>query len=98
MILSHADDDHATGLVKELKRHPVRNLWMNRPWLHAQDVVNKFHANYTVQGLTAKMRQLHPYLVDMEQIANQKGIPVREAFQGTQIGSFWVMAPTRERY
>jgi hypothetical protein len=98
MILSHADDDHATGLVEVLKRHPVRNLWMNRPWLYAQEVIDRFHPNYTVQGLTAKMRELHPYLVEMEKIANQKMIPVREAFQDTQIGSFWVMAPSRERY
>jgi beta-lactamase superfamily II metal-dependent hydrolase len=98
MILSHADDDHATGLVDVLKRHPVRNLWMNRPWLYAEEVINKFHPNYTVQGLTQKMRDLHPYLVEMEQTATQKRIPVREAFQGTQVGSFWVMAPTRERY
>jgi hypothetical protein len=34
----------------------------------------------------------------MEQIANQTKIPIGEAFQGTQIGSFWVMAPSRERY
>jgi beta-lactamase superfamily II metal-dependent hydrolase len=98
MILSHADDDHATGLVEVLKRHPVRNLWMNRPWLYAQEVIDKFHPNYTVQGLADKMRELHPYLVEMEQIADEKNIPVWEAFQGTQIGSFWVMAPSRERY
>ena len=98
MILSHADEDHVTGLVEVLKRHPVRNLWMNRPWLYAQEVIDKFHPNYTVEGLTAKMRELHPYLVEMEKIANEKGIPVREAFQGTQIGSCWIMAPSRERY
>ena len=45
MILSRADDDHATGLVEVLKRHPVRNLWMNRPWLYAQEVIDNFHAN-----------------------------------------------------
>jgi hypothetical protein len=56
---------------------------MNRPWLYAQEVIDKFHANYMVQGLTAKMRELHPYLVEMEQIAYQKKIPVRDAFQGT---------------
>lgn len=98
MILSHADDDHATGLVEVLKRHSVRNLWMNRPWLYAKEVIDKFHPNYTVEGLTAKMRELHPYLVEMEKIANQKNIPVREAFRGTQIGDFWVLAPSRERY
>jgi beta-lactamase superfamily II metal-dependent hydrolase len=98
MILSHADDDHATGLVEVLKRHPVRNLWMNRPWRSANQVVDKFHGNYTVSGLINKMRELHPYLVEMGQIAAQKGVPVREAFQGTQIGSFWVMAPSQERY
>ena len=98
MILSHADDDHATGLVEVLRRHPVRNLWMNRPWLFAQEVIDKFHPNFTVEGLARRMRELHPYLIEMEGIANEKRIPIHDAFQGTQIGSFWVMAPTRERY
>jgi beta-lactamase superfamily II metal-dependent hydrolase len=30
MVLSHADDDHATGLIKVFERFPVTHLWMNQ--------------------------------------------------------------------
>jgi hypothetical protein len=85
-------------LVEVLKNHVVHNLWMNMPWLYADEVVHNFHANYTVDGLVRRMRELHPYLVELEAIATRRKIPVRAAFQGTQIGSFTVLAPSRERY
>jgi glyoxylase-like metal-dependent hydrolase (beta-lactamase superfamily II) len=31
VVLSHADDDHATGLAKVVERFLVKNIWMNRP-------------------------------------------------------------------
>src|SRR5674476_1706736 len=47
MTLSHADNDHATGLIKVFERFPVTHLWMNRPWRHVREVVQHFHGNYT---------------------------------------------------
>jgi beta-lactamase superfamily II metal-dependent hydrolase len=98
MILTHADDDHATGLVEVLRNHVVHNLWMNLPWLYADKVVHNFHGNYTVEGLVNKMRELHPKLVELEDIATKRQIPIHAAFKGTQIGSFVILAPSRERY
>jgi len=43
MVLTHADNDHATGLVSVLKHFSVKNLWMNRPWLYAAEVLHHFH-------------------------------------------------------
>src|ERR1700704_259680 len=31
MVLSHADNDHATGLIGVLNHFEVRTIWMNRP-------------------------------------------------------------------
>ena len=39
MVLSHADNDHATGLVEVMKKMEVKNLWMNRPWLFAAETL-----------------------------------------------------------
>jgi beta-lactamase superfamily II metal-dependent hydrolase len=97
VILSHADDDHA-GLVEVPKNHTVYNLWMNMPWIYTSEVIDKFHGSYTVQGLINKIREIHPYLVELEKIAKERGIPVRSAFQGSQIGAFTVLAPSRETY
>ena len=55
MVLSHADDDHARGLIGVLKHFQVRRLWMNRPWLYCADVIDFFHGNFTVAGLEREM-------------------------------------------
>ncbi len=98
MVLSHADNDHACGLIEVLRRYDVKHLWMNRPWLYAAEVLHHFHGNYTLEGLIAAMRERHPYLVELEKIAQEKGSHIHDVFQGEQIGVFKVLAPTRQRY
>lgn len=98
MVLSHADDDHATGLVGVLEKFEVRHLWMNRPWLYAAQIIENFHGNWSLPGLIEEIKERHPYLVDLERIANMKGTVIHEVFQGDRIGEFTVLAPTRERY
>ena len=98
MVLSHADDDHATGLIGVLEKFKVHHLWMNRPWLYADQIIENFHGNWTLQGLIDDIKERHPYLVDLERIANMKGTVIHEVFQGDRIGQFTVLAPSRERY
>lgn len=98
MVLSHADNDHACGLIGVLQHFEVKNLWMNRPWLYANEVLQHFHGNFTLQGLIDAMKEMHPYLVELEQIAIDKGTQIHEVFQGTQIGRFTVLAPSKPRY
>jgi len=98
MVLSHADDDHATGLIGVMERFNVRNLWMNRPWLYADQIIGHFHGNFTLQGLIDDIKERHLYLVELERLANKKGTVIHEVFQGAQIGAVTVLAPTRQRY
>lgn len=98
MVLSHADDDHATGLVGVMEKMEVKHLWMNRPWLYASQILGHFHGNFTLQGLIEDIKERHPYLVELERLANEKGTVIHEVFQGAKIGEFTVLAPTRERY
>ena len=98
MVLSHADDDHATGLVGVMEKFEVKNLWMNRPWLYAAEMLQHFHGNFTLQGLIDNIKERHPYLVELERLAIQKGTRIHEVFQGAEIGAFTVLAPTRDRY
>jgi hypothetical protein len=65
---------------------------MNRPWLYASEVLDQFHGSYTLAGLIDRMKALHPYLIEIEDIAADKGIPIYPAFQGSQIGEFTVLA------
>src|SRR6202022_2918221 len=76
----------------------IHTLWMNRPWDYVDEVLDKFHGAYTREGLIMKMREMHPYLVEMEKIAERRGIPILAPLQGAQIGAFTVLAPSRARY
>ncbi|WP_157959728.1 ComEC/Rec2 family competence protein [Devosia submarina] len=98
VVLSHQDADHVTGLLEVVRHFSVGALWMNRPWLYASEILPAFHGNYTVAGLTKAIKDAYPLLVELEQIAVSKGTPVYEAFAYAQIGSFTVLAPSRDRY
>jgi hypothetical protein len=100
VVLTHADNDHAAGLIKVLEHEnfTIHTLWMNRPWDYVDDVLDKFHGLYTREGLIKKMREMHPYLVEMEKIAERRGIHIRAPLQEAQIGAFTVLAPSRARY
>lgn len=98
VVLTHADNDHAGGLIKVLEAYSVGCLWMNRPWVHADEIVDLFKYGWTVDGLRKKLRDLYPTLVRLEEVATQKNIPIRDTFQGEVIGDFVVLAPSRQRY
>ena len=98
VVLTHADGDHAAGLVEVMETLDVGALWMNRPWLYAAQILHHFHGNWTLDGLVRNMRERHSTLVELEEIAVRRGIPIYDAFQGDQIGQFTVLAPSRERY
>ncbi len=98
LVLSHADNDHASGLIGVMEQLRVDHLWMNRPWLYAPEVLQHFHGNYSLSGLVQQMRDRHPSLVQLEELALKQGTTVHEAFQGSSIGQFVVLAPSRARY
>ncbi|WGS22482.1 MULTISPECIES: hypothetical protein [unclassified Bradyrhizobium] len=98
MIVSHADNDHAAGLIPVFERFKVGKLWMNRPWLYAHEVIGDFHPNWKVENWIDYVRGEHEYLVELENLARARGMEPLEVFRGTQIGPSLVLAPSRERY
>jgi beta-lactamase superfamily II metal-dependent hydrolase len=99
VVLTHADDDHSSGLREVINAFAVGAIWMNRPWLHAREIIHRFRdSRFTIDGLENRLRKDYPILVEIEQMAAKRGIPVYEAFRGAQIGSFIILSPTRERY
>jgi beta-lactamase superfamily II metal-dependent hydrolase len=98
MVVSHADNDHACGLIPVFRRFPVGALWMNRPWLYARHVIDQFHGNWTLEGWVKEVKSKHEYLVELEGLARARGMEPNAVFQGAQIGSFLVLAPSIERY
>ena len=98
VVVSHPDGDHAGGLRKVIEEFDVGELWMLRPWLHADEIIHRF-AHYTsVENLKKRLKEIYPNLAALEEIARERGIPIYNPFQGATIGAFTVLAPTRERY
>ncbi|MYB77452.1 MAG: MBL fold metallo-hydrolase, partial [Chloroflexi bacterium] len=98
VVLTHPDGDHASGLKKVLDEFDVGALWMNRPWQHVDELLPLFDYEYTRNELIQRLRRDFPYTADLEKIAIEKGIGIHDAFQGSQIGEFTVLAPSKRRY
>ncbi len=98
VVSTHPDGDHAAGLRKVLENREVKNLWMNRPWLYVDEIIDRFARFTNKDNLVKALKEAYPNTAALEKIAEEKGIPIHEAFQGAKIGAFTVMAPTRARY
>ncbi|ARP52324.1 hypothetical protein ALFP_0437 [Alcaligenes faecalis] len=98
VVLTHPDRDHANGLRKILETCTVRNLWMNRPWLYASQIIDRFETYQSIDALERKLRSVYDASVKLEEIAIRKNIPIFAPFQGSSIGPFTVLAPSFDRY
>lgn len=98
VVVTHNDGDHTGGLRKILEERNVSQLWMLRPWLYAGELLPRFTTYTSVERLTSRLRSVYSNLAALEEIADRRGIPIYEPFQGQGIGAFRVMAPTRNRY
>lgn len=97
MVVTHPDSDHVSGLLELVENVPVKELWMNRPWLYAEELLPRFKRFTSAAGLQKRLRELYPFASQLETSAINKGIPIRSPLQGQQIGPFTVLAPSRER-
>ena len=98
VVLTHPDQDHANGLRTVLEQCSVGTLWMNRPWLYAEELIERFATYTSVNALRNKLRTAYAASAALEELAMEKGIPIAAPFQGQSIGIFTVMAPSKERY
>lgn len=98
VVVSHPDGDHAGGLRTVLETMSVGELWMLRPWLYADELIDRFEGLTSVDHLRTRLRGLYPNLAALEDIAMEKGIPIFNPFQGAKIGEFTVLAPSKSRY
>ena len=98
VIASHSDGDHTGGLRKVLEDCDVSELWLLRPWLYADELINRFARFTNVENLIRRLKEVFPSIAKLEEIAEAKDIPILAPFQGEKIGEFTVFAPTKERY
>src|SRR6266853_36413 len=98
VVVTHGDQDHAEGLAPILENFRVDRLWMLRPWTYAGFLLPYFARYSSADRLAERLREDYGYPATLEEIANRRGIPILEPFQGARIGPFTVLAPTPNRY
>lgn len=98
VVLTHTDQDHVSGLRKVLEHCTVGCLWMNRPWIHAAEIIHRFETYSSVDALRRRLRSAYEAAASLEELAVEKGIPIQSPLQGAAIGVFTVMAPSKTRY
>jgi hypothetical protein len=98
VVLTHGDRDHANGLRAVLEQCTVGRLWINRPWIYAEELLPRFETYNYVDSLRQRLRSIYDATAMLEDIAIKKGIPISAPLQGQTIGAFTVLAPSRSRY
>jgi beta-lactamase superfamily II metal-dependent hydrolase len=98
VVVTHPDGDHAGGLRTLFDNFEIKELWMLRPWLYADELIDRFKRFTSVANLKKRLKELYPNISKLEELAEKNSVPIFEPFQGSQIGGFTVLAPSKEHY
>jgi len=99
VLNTHPDQDHASGLSVVLEKLTVKELWIHRPWNHTKVIIDYFEdGRITENSLKERLEKSFKYVKPLEDIANEKGITIKEPYQGKQIGIFEVLSPSKNWY
>lgn len=98
VILTHPDRDHASGLQTVLENFDIGELWMLRPWLYVDELIDRFSRFTSTENLKKRLEEIYPNVKALEDFALKNNIPILEPFQGAIIGEFKVLSPTKEFY
>lgn len=98
VVLTHPDGDHAVGLRELFDHFIIKELWMLRPWLYADELIHKFSRFSSVENLIKRLKEIYPNVRKLEELAEENGVPIYEPFQNATIGNFICLAPSKERY
>lgn len=99
LVNTHPDSDHASGLEVVLENLQVGEAWVHRPWNYPEQIIHWFKdGRITVNSLRDRLEDALYHAYRIEELALEKNIPVREPFQGSKIGEFYVVSPSRDWY
>lgn len=100
VICSHPHLDHAPGLVEILNEFEVKKVYINRPWLHINELFEKVKDRRTTKhSLEEYLKNNYKYVIDIEKVCEEKNIKIEDAFEGTIIDNrITVLSPTKEFY
>ena len=99
LVNTHPDADHASGLEVVLEQLTVGEVWVHRPWEYAEEIRHWFKdGRITDESLASRLKDLLSHAYRLEELADEKGIPVYEPYAGAKIGDFYVLSPDQDWY
>ena len=99
LIISHADKDHAQYGAELVRQMKVNSIWMHQPWKYINDIYPKVNdGRITPQSLENRLIEKYSIIYEIAKVANQKSVPICEPKQGTNIGQFTIISPSKNLY
>lgn len=98
VVVTHPDGDHAGGLRGLFDNFEIGQLWMLRPWVYADELINRFRRFTSIENLAKRLKEIYPNIAALEELAEENNVPIYEPFQGARIGEFVVLSPSKELY
>lgn len=101
VISTHPDQDHINGLSYVIENIEVGELWIHKPWEHNQTIFNNVvDGRHTEKSIGEKLKQVVSKAHNLVEIAETKGIEVKEPFTGLNAfnGKIKILGPTKEYY
>ena len=99
VVNTHPDADHASGLSVILEQMSVGELWIHRPWEHSSEIRDLFKdGRITDNSLSERLKDALNAAYALEELAEEKGVTIKEPFTGSEIGDFTILSPSEEWY
>ncbi|MBI5920191.1 MAG: MBL fold metallo-hydrolase [Betaproteobacteria bacterium] len=99
LVNTHPDADHASGLEVVIEQLTVGEVWIHRPWEYAEEIRHWFKdGRITDESLANRLKDLLAHAYRLEELADEKDIPVYEPYAGAKIGDFYVLSPDQDWY
>ena len=100
IVVTHPDMDHTVGLKKIFENFTVLKVYMNRPWIYTNELFDKVDdGRITKKSLYDRLRRKYATIADIEELAEDQGTKIIEAFQGTIIeNSIRILSPSKSFY
>lgn len=108
VVNTHPDQDHASGLTEVLENFEVGELWIHRPWLYVDEIVDYVDNSETpfirdkrttIQSIKDRFQwEYYKYAKELENMAKEKGITINEPYENCMIGEFRVLSPNKKWY
>lgn len=99
VFVSHADQDHVSGLKEILEEFNVKALYMNRPWEYIKELYEIVKGRITLKSLEKSLKTSYSNIATLEEIAEKNSIPISPAFAGDVISErLRVLSPSKDFY